>query len=57
MGPVDKRSFDLQLLRPLVRVEPLTDQYAEREGAGGLRSREIFDFAINGPASMRGGYA
>lgn len=30
MGPVDKRSYDLQLL---VRVEPLTDQYAEREGA------------------------
>ena len=39
------------------RVEPQTDQYAEREGAGGLRSREIFDFAINGPASMSEGNA
>ena len=39
------------------RVEPLTDQDAEREGAGGLRSREIFDFAINGPASMREEYS
>ncbi|MEE8139461.1 MAG: phosphonoacetate hydrolase [Alphaproteobacteria bacterium] len=41
---------------PFVISEPLTDQYAERGHAGGLRSHEIFDFAINGPASMREGY-
>ena len=35
---------------PFVISEPLTDQYAERGHAGGLRSHEIFDFAINGPA-------
>ena len=34
MGPVDKRSFDLQLLGPLVRVEPLTDQYADVRSVG-----------------------
>jgi phosphonoacetate hydrolase len=42
---------------PFVISEPLTDQYAERGLAGGLRSHEIFDFALNGPASMREGNA
>ena len=42
---------------PFVISEPLGDQYAERGRAGGLRSHEIFDFAINGPASMREGNA
>ena len=42
---------------PFVISEPLTDRYAERGRAGGLRSHEIFDFAINGPASMREGNA
>ncbi len=41
---------------PFVISEPLTDQYAERGHAVGLRSHEIFDFAINGLASMREGY-
>ncbi len=42
---------------PVVIGEPLGDQYADRGRAGGLRSHEIFDFAINGPASMREGNA
>ena len=35
---------------PFVISEPLNGAYAERGAAGGLRSHEIFDFAINGPA-------
>jgi phosphonoacetate hydrolase len=35
---------------PFVISEPLNDAYAERGAAGGLRSHEIFDFAINGTA-------
>ena len=35
---------------PFVISEPLTGTYAERGAAGGLRSHEIFDFALNGPA-------
>jgi phosphonoacetate hydrolase len=33
---------------PFVLSEPLNDAYAERAAAGRLRSREIFDFALNG---------
>ena len=40
---------------PFVISEPLTGTYAERGAAGGLRSHDIFDFALNGPASMREG--
>ena len=35
---------------PFVISEPLNSAYAERGAAGGLRSHEIFDFAINGTA-------
>ena len=35
---------------PFVISEPLNAVYAERGAAGGLRSHEIFDFAINGTA-------
>ena len=35
---------------PFVISDPLNDAYAERGAAGGLRSHEIFDFAINGTA-------
>jgi phosphonoacetate hydrolase len=35
---------------PFVISEPLNDAYAERGAAGGLRSHDIFDFAINGTA-------
>jgi phosphonoacetate hydrolase len=35
---------------PFIISEPLNDQYAERGAAGGLRSRELFDFALNGAA-------
>lgn len=35
---------------PIVLSEPLNDAYAERAAAGRLRSREIFDFALNGLA-------
>ena len=35
---------------PFVISEPLGEEYAERGRAGGLRSHEIFDFALNGPA-------
>ena len=35
---------------PFVISEPLNGAYAERGAAGGLRSHEIFDFAINGTA-------
>lgn len=30
--------------------EPLNGKYAERGAAGGLRSRELFEFALNGVA-------
>ena len=30
--------------------DQVTGAYAERGAAGGLRSHDIFDFAINGPA-------
>jgi len=33
---------------PFVLSEPLAGAHAERAAAGGLRSREIFDFALNG---------
>ncbi|HAA93629.1 MAG TPA: phosphonoacetate hydrolase, partial [Rhodospirillaceae bacterium] len=33
---------------PIVISEPLNAAYAERAGKGGLRSHEIFDFALNG---------
>jgi phosphonoacetate hydrolase len=42
---------------PFVISEPLNGAYAERGAAGGLRSHEIFDFAINGPAYMSEGRA
>jgi phosphonoacetate hydrolase len=35
---------------PFIISEPLNDQYAERGAAGGLRSRELFDFVLNGVA-------
>ncbi len=35
---------------PFVISEPLNSAYAKRGAAGGLRSHEIFDFAINGTA-------
>ena len=35
---------------PFIISEPLNGQYAERGAAGGLRSRELFDFALNGVA-------
>lgn len=35
---------------PFVISDPLNSAYAERGAAGGLRSHEIFDFAINGTA-------
>ena len=35
---------------PFIISEPLNGQYAERGAAGGLRSRELFDFAVNGVA-------
>jgi len=35
---------------PFVISDPLNGVYAERGAAGGLRSHEIFDFAINGTA-------
>ena len=35
---------------PFVISEPLNGAYAERGAAGGLRSHEIFDFALNGTA-------
>jgi phosphonoacetate hydrolase len=35
---------------PFVISEPLNDAYAEHGAAGGLRSHDIFDFAINGTA-------
>ena len=33
---------------PFVISEPLNATYAERAAKGGLRSHEIFDFALNG---------
>jgi phosphonoacetate hydrolase len=35
---------------PFIISEPLNGKYAERGAAGGLRSRELFDFALNGVA-------
>jgi phosphonoacetate hydrolase len=35
---------------PIVLSEPLTGDYAERAAAGGLRSHQVFDFALNGVA-------
>lgn len=35
---------------PFIISEPLNGQYAERGAAGRLRSRELFDFALNGVA-------
>ncbi|MDB3917419.1 hypothetical protein N9357_03030 [bacterium] len=35
---------------PFIISEPLTDAYAERMNATTLRSREIFDYALNGVA-------
>ena len=33
---------------PFVISDPLNDTYAARGAAGGLRSHELFDFALNG---------
>ena len=33
---------------PFILSAPLSDEYAERGAAGGLRSRELFEFALNG---------
>jgi phosphonoacetate hydrolase len=38
---------------PFIISEPLHGQYAERGAAGGLRSRELFDFALNGVSSLK----
>jgi phosphonoacetate hydrolase len=35
---------------PFIISEPLNGQYGERGEAGGLRSRELFDFVLNGVA-------
>jgi phosphonoacetate hydrolase len=35
---------------PFIISEPLNGQYAERGAAGGLRSRDLFDFVLNGVA-------
>jgi phosphonoacetate hydrolase len=40
---------------PFIISEPLHGQYAERGAAGGLRSRELFDLALNGVASLKAG--
>ena len=36
---------------PIVISHPVTEPYAARAQAGGLRSHEVFDFAINGTAA------
>jgi phosphonoacetate hydrolase len=35
---------------PFILSEPLSGPYAERGAAGGLRSHDLFDFALNGVA-------
>ena len=35
---------------PFILSAPLTDAYAERAAGGGLQSRQIFDYALNGVA-------
>jgi hypothetical protein len=40
---------------PFILNYPLNDTYAARAARGGLRSFHIFDFAINGVTTDRGG--